>query len=1194
MRQMQVCAQGHRWDPEQDARPDLAARLNVCPFCGGSVEMVSIRDTAGDGSRNTEKHRSPPLPPSDPGIPGFDILSVLGYGGMGVVYKARQEPTGRLVALKMLSAGIQARPGDQARFEREAEAISRLSHPHIVPVIAVGRHNGLPYVALEFMDRGSLADAITDNPLMPARAAELVEILARAVQAAHDAGIIHRDLKPANVLLASPVDVSSDHPAVATLNLLGVPKVADFGLAKRIDDEGAQTRTGAIMGTPGYMAPEQATGKSRTLGPSCDIWALGAILYECLTGRVPFQGATVLETLDQVRSIEPPAPSSLRADIPAELETICLKCLRKHPSDRYASATDLADDLRRYLDGKPILARPVPLWQRAGRWLTRHGVALSLGLLTLASLATALWLWQRRSGTNKDARDQITTAYYSNFVKRWGVPEGIGELSEKQVAQRQLSYRFTLRDGQVEKVEAIDRRGQLTPRHPVTTYLEGADSRRLVLSLLIGQPDSEVLGLLRSRLGGGRPLFGGPAPECSWDYQHDGEGNLAKEIARDSTGRIVWTFQLTSKTTGHYTDQRGFALTRAGSGASYVELVHDDDGLEKEVRYRGRTGKPRPDVFGTFGRRFTHDERGLVTEVTFLGANDQPVLHPSGYARVTRQWNERGQLTEEAYFDLRGQPARGEFGAARLRWRHDALGNPVAQEALDLDGKKTTGTLKLTYDPKGHLLAWEVDPTVKPGPSRRASRRVYEYRGDECVGVRYFDSKGKPYVDPFASAAGVAFTYKDGRITEVTYLDAGGKPAPAPVMEPNRPDRPNRPERPDRSPRKEVRAKLDYTTAGQVKSLVLFGLDGKRISDRLGVARYEYTYDDAGRLTEIACFDPDGKPVVCKVFGMPAFARQVRKYDDQGRLEELASYDGEGMLVEPVVPSEPGPFKPSLSLFLRSISRSGLGFFPSGRLVLTSDERGNVTRIVLQGVDDQPATDADGISRIDRVYDDLGNLLEESNHDTKGKLKAGPSKVARTRWGYDGLGNLTEIATYGSDGKLVESTHKVARHTRRYDSRYNLTEEAFQGADGLPTLGKFGYARAQFTYDREGDLRASVYLDLDAKAVPTRIVWLYRTTDTGLKLDAGDVFLTYDGKQVSCARLFAQVKRQEKQGGQPKELRVERAGKPVSLRIPAGPLRGEDFFPRLPRSGFLFEIVPGSLEPFALIQTRARTHLELK
>jgi serine/threonine-protein kinase len=300
----------------------------------------------------------------------YEILHELGRGGMGVVYRAKHKALNRVVALKMILSGVHAGADEIARFRVEAEAIARLKHPNIVQVYDIRQQDGQAYFSLEFCGGGSLSGKLRGKPLVPKEAARIVESLARAMQAVHDAGILHRDLKPANVLLTDD----------------GTPKITDFGLAKKLDEGGqGKTRTGAIVGTPAYMAPEQAEGK-KDLGPSADIYALGAILYECLTGRPPFQAATTLDTVLQVISDEPVPPRRLNSKVPRDLEVICLKCLRKAPRGRYASAAALADDVRRYLDGEPIEARRPGILRRTWMATRKRPIYALLALLLALGL----------------------------------------------------------------------------------------------------------------------------------------------------------------------------------------------------------------------------------------------------------------------------------------------------------------------------------------------------------------------------------------------------------------------------------------------------------------------------------------------------------------------------------------------------------------------------------------------------------------------------------------------------------------------------------------------------------------------------------------------------------------------------------------------------------------------------------------
>jgi WD40 repeat protein len=345
--------------------------------CPQSVEP-SVPKSAHSTVEDDTTVASPGVAPPGPSrfaaldIPGYEIIDELGRGGMGVVYLARQVQLNRPCALKMILAGAHASPQVASRFLSEAQAIARLHHSHIVQIYSIGDASGLPYVELEYVPGGSLDRQLDGTPWKAARAAGLVEQLARAVALAHAQGIIHRDLKPANVLLASD----------------GSPKVSDFGLAKFLGSDSGLTGSDAIMGSPSYMAPEQAEGKTREVGPEADVYALGTILYELITGRPPFRGASILETLEQVKTAEAVPPSRLVPRLPRDIETISLKCLQKEPVKRYRSASALAEDLRRFQAGEPILARPIGGAERAWRWCRRNPLVSML----IASIAMALVL----------------------------------------------------------------------------------------------------------------------------------------------------------------------------------------------------------------------------------------------------------------------------------------------------------------------------------------------------------------------------------------------------------------------------------------------------------------------------------------------------------------------------------------------------------------------------------------------------------------------------------------------------------------------------------------------------------------------------------------------------------------------------------------------------------------------------------
>jgi serine/threonine protein kinase/predicted Zn-dependent protease len=383
-------------------------------FLGNTIEDMSAPSSGATTEFSVSDHpRTGKMAPSSFAAPrtgvengpsDYEILSELGRGGMGVVYKARHRRLNRLVALKMIR-GAYADEIQIARFKIEAEAVAALRHPNILQIYDIGEINGSPYVALELLEGGSLVDKLRGALLPPRRAAEWMVPLVLAIDTAHRAGIVHRDLKSANVLFTAD----------------GIPKITDFGLAKRLEMDEGQTHTGQVMGTPSYMAPEQARGDTKSAGPPADIYALGAILYEMLTGRPPFKGVSAMDTVKQVLEAEPVSPSRVQFRVPRDLETICLKCLQKEPRKRYATAKDMADDLNRYLFGEPILARRTPPVERAVKWARRRPtLATVLGFAILgviSSIAAGTWYSieqrrqeriaqkaenDRRQGTNND------------------------------------------------------------------------------------------------------------------------------------------------------------------------------------------------------------------------------------------------------------------------------------------------------------------------------------------------------------------------------------------------------------------------------------------------------------------------------------------------------------------------------------------------------------------------------------------------------------------------------------------------------------------------------------------------------------------------------------------------------------------------------------------------------------------------
>jgi WD40 repeat protein/serine/threonine protein kinase len=462
-------------DGQQSDR--LAEHIDHCAVCQAALEQLtasaSVSSASAVMSSSSQSHarffarlkQHPPRPGQRadvfhdqdtlPNIAGYEILAELGRGGMGVVYKARHVGLDRLVALKTILAGPHAGPKEQTRFRQEAEAVARLQHANIIQIYDIGEADGRSFLALEFVEGVSLAQVLRGAPQPHLPAARLVETLAGAIHYAHQQGIVHRDLKPANILLqrsevrgqrsevgSQRLDFSDLCPLTSDL----WPKITDFGLAKRLDHEAGAGQSSEIVGTPSYMAPEQAARPGRTVGPAADVYALGAILYELLTGRPPFRGPTPLDTVLQVLHEDPVRPSHFRRDLPRDLETICLKCLAKEPGRRYASAAALAEDLARFRKGQPIHARPVGPAEMVWKWARRRplSAALAAGLILAAVSAylTITWLWREASLARDDIEIQREKAEAARGNEAEHRKQARIALYFSRVAQSQLQWRL--------------------------------------------------------------------------------------------------------------------------------------------------------------------------------------------------------------------------------------------------------------------------------------------------------------------------------------------------------------------------------------------------------------------------------------------------------------------------------------------------------------------------------------------------------------------------------------------------------------------------------------------------------------------------------------------------------------------------------------------------------------------------------
>lgn len=445
-----------------------------------------------------------------PDVQGYQILGELGRGGMGVVYRARQRGLKRLVALKMVLSGGHASAEQLARFRAEAEAVAQLQHPNIVQIYDVGERDGLPFFALEFIDGQALDQLIDGQPQQPLRSAAIVEKLALAMHYAHEQGIVHRDLKPANILLTE----------------YGIPKVTDFGLVKRLEADSSQTRTGTIMGTPSFMAPEQARCE-REIGPAADTYALGAILYTMLTGRPPFMGPSALDTVMMVIRSEPVPPSRMQPKLARDIEIICMKCLQKDPEKRYDSAAGLAEDLRRFQAGEPILARPVGYTERVWRWCRRNprvavltALAMMLALaLMIGGPAAAVVINAQRAAAIEARTEAEASAITAKRAE--GKAEAARQVADEnaEVANQQRQLALETLNNVVTKVEEELRdRTELSDLRQVVLQLAMDGLERVSRSSETANFADRTIGAAHQRMGD-ILLRAGKAEEARGQYQ---------------------------------------------------------------------------------------------------------------------------------------------------------------------------------------------------------------------------------------------------------------------------------------------------------------------------------------------------------------------------------------------------------------------------------------------------------------------------------------------------------------------------------------------------------------------------------------------------------------------------------------------------------------------------------------------------
>lgn len=975
---------------------------------------------------------------------------------MGVVYEARQRKLNRTVALKMVLAGEHASERVLARFLAEAETAAGLQHSHIIQIHELGEAMGLPYIAMEFVGGITMGEQVRSFRDDFRAIAGFFGKLARATHWAHQHAVIHRDLKPANVLIG----------------LDGEPKIADFGLAKRLDDSAdrtALTRSGEQMGTPAYMAPEQAFSELGDIGPATDTYSLGVMLYEALAGKVPIQGSSHAEMMGKLRNEDPSSPAWLRPGLPRDLETICMKCLRKKPRDRYASASELADDLHRFIADEPILAKPPSPLTKTFRWVRRHRVSMSVAVTMLLVAAVAAGAWARQQYLSALHQKQLQEEHeylhvreyaltFSGFVKHHGQYRGAGPpLTEEEAAHRFLSFQI-VRAGREGRCVRMTR--------------AGPDGKP---SWLFASTDMLVPGLLdgvaRHRL------------PCICELRYNEAGDVQEERVSDASGHLITRFRYsypegydpnvpqTAYITGDFVDELSAPLKTA-TGLSSVQLARDSAGREQRILYADVNGHELKDKSGAGGLEITYDPEGMITGVTVLDEKGKPAADADGRAIVKTEWSAAGRPVWEAFFDLKQKPAT-VHGVHISRTECDRWGNVVGTRYFGIDGV-TPAQRQIPGISGPSEQHWSLDDRGRPesltssgydAASAGFSKLVTKFEWDSAGGLFSREAALDPAGNPARGVLGYHTSEKVsdalGRVLR-TQRD-GFDPARTGYV-------------------RDVETTVWNATGDKERSELRFYDDtGKAaIEKATGVTskRMEYGADGLLMRETLAGFNPKDVPYEKQVLDYEWESKDAsgaRRFpgvidDTRSDAADISGTEPAGLALVRAGGSKPGPIQSAIK------ARNAKLLKKTGRYL---NEKG------------EPATTISGNNQWERKYDDEGRDTTEIHSGFPPQEYPYARIVINTKWTQNGKSRTIVWQYEDAAGKPVRNKEKHLTYSETYDEAGHLVRIV---QDGYNETRK-PYVRLEITVERQKEVagKSISWNYFDAASKPVRSEEGYRT-----------------------------------------------------------------------------------------------------